>query len=411
MTVNYILFDDATRNDLLPLTFIRPVADIRFGILTIREKWEKMLGVTTSTLTERYLSGKYPMIKGKNNILINGSICPNKELVKKIVALKPDESLVSGDYIIALHLVEEDLAEMESIDSTTEEDIEKIEVDRMLEIHCEIPHQKINFPWDIFAHNDEAIISDFALITGKRKTKSISSSNRISGEENIFFEEGAVVESAYINASAGPVYIGKNAEIMEGAMLRGPLAICNDAVVKMGAKIYGPTTIGPACKVGGEINNVVFFANSNKAHDGFLGNSVIAEWCNIGADTNNSNLKNTYDEVRMWSYVQERFIPTGLQFCGLVMGDHSKCGINSMFNTGTVMGVNANIFGHGYQRNFIPSFSWGTSFTGYTTYDLKKAIDVASIVLQRRGIILDETDIEILKTVFRLTFTYRKKRV
>jgi len=404
--MNYILFDDNTRNDLLPLTFVRPVADIRFGILTIREKWEKLLNAKTSTMTEKYLNAKYPLINAENNILINGSVCPNKELVKEINALKPDESLVYGDYVIAMHVVEKNLPDMDTIDAPKTD-----EAEALIEVESKVPHLKINFPWDIFRLNGEALQADFELITAGRKSAKISETNRVAGAENIFIEEGAIVEFATINAQNGPVYIGKNAEIMEGVMMRGPVAVCEGAVLKMGAKIYGPTTIGPYCKIGGELNTVVIFGNSNKSHEGFIGHAVIAEWCNLGADTNNSNLKNTYDEVKLWSYPQEKFIPTGQQFCGLIMGDHSKCGINTMFNTGTVVGVSANIFGHGYQRNFVPSFSWGTSTVGYTTYDIKKAIEVATLVMARRDKQLDETEAEILKTVFQYTFTYRKKRL
>jgi UDP-N-acetylglucosamine diphosphorylase/glucosamine-1-phosphate N-acetyltransferase len=410
MTINYILFDDSSRSDLLPLTFVRPIADIRFGILTIREKWEHYLDAETSTLTERYLSGKFPLVKGKNNILINASVCPNKELVKQIKSLKPDESLVAEEYIIALHVVEKDLDALDSSETDVEE-VEKLETDGLTEIPCDIPHLKLNFAYDIFAHNQEAIEADFAILTSRRKSKKLSETNHLLCENKIFAEEGVKAEFATINATNGPVYIGKGVEIMEGAMIRGPVAICDGATIKMGAKIYGPTTIGPVCKVGGELNNVVMFGYTNKAHDGFIGHSVIGEWCNIGADTNNSNLKNTYDEVKLWSYPLERFISTGLKFCGLIMGDHSKCGINTMFNTGTVVGVNANIFGHGYQRNFIPSFSWGTSASGYTTYDIGKAIDVARFVFERRGKIFEDVDVEILKTVYNLTFTYRKKRL
>lgn len=404
--MNYILFDDASRNDLLPLTFVRPVADIRIGILTIREKWEKMLNAQTSTMTDKYLSGKYPLIKAETNILINGSVCPNAELIKEIHALKPDESLVHGDYIIAMHMVEKNIPDSDVLEGTVADESEG-----MTEVTSNVPHLKINNPWDIFCLNGEALKADFELLTRGRKSQKISDTNRVSGAENIFIEEGATVEFAMINAQTGPVYIGKNALVMEGAMLRGPVAVCEGATVKMGAKIYGPTTIGPWCKIGGELNNVVLFANSNKAHDGFIGHSVIAEWCNFGADTNNSNLKNTYDEVKLWSYPQEKFIPTGQQFCGLIMGDHSKCGINTMFNTGTVVGVFANIFGHGYQRNFIPSFSWGTSTIGYTTYDVKKALEVANLVMARRNQQLGPQDAEILKNVYEYTFTYRKKRV
>jgi UDP-N-acetylglucosamine diphosphorylase/glucosamine-1-phosphate N-acetyltransferase len=299
--MNYILFDDATRMELLPLTFVRPVADIRIGILTIREKWEMMLGASTSTLTERYLSAKYPMIKAENNILINASVLPDPELVKAINALKPDETLISGDYIIAMHVTEKDLEDVESIESSKVEEVEKGEAPGVIEVECKVPHMKINYTWDIFRMNAEALVADYKLITAKRKSQKLSDTNRVLGAENVFVEEGAQLEFVTINAKEGPVYIGRNAEIMEGAMLRGPLAICEGAVIKMGAKLYGASTIGPGCKIGGEINNVVFFANSSKAHDGFIGNSVVAEWCNFGADSNNSNLKNTYDEVKMWS--------------------------------------------------------------------------------------------------------------
>ncbi len=407
--MNYILFDDSTRIDLFPLTFTRPIAEIRLGILTIREKWEKHLKAETSTLTEKYLGKKYPIVKSSNNILINASVLPTKELVKAINELKPDQSLVCKDYIIALHIIEKDLEDVNSIDASIVEDVENHEVEGLEEIECNLPHLKINYPWDIFALNGQAIEDDFKLITQGRKSKVLSDSNKLISEENIFVEQGAKIECATINASTGPVYIGKNAEIMEGCVIRGPFALCDNSTLKMAAKIYGPTTIGPHSKVGGEVNNSVILGYSNKAHDGFLGNSVLGEWINLGADTNNSNLKTTYDEVKVWNYTQEKFIPSGLHFCGLIMGDHSKCGINTMFNTGTVVGVNANIVGHGFQRNFIPSFSWGNSITGYTTYDIDKAIEVAKNVYNRRNLELTQIDIEILKSVFELTFSYRKK--
>lgn len=407
--MNYILFDDSSRMDLFPLTLTRPAAELRIGILTIRQKWEKYLKAETSTLTERHLSEKYPIIKGKNNILINGTICPTPELVKKIIELKPDQALVHEDYIIAYNIDEKDLEASENMESAMIDDSDMPDFEGLNEILCDIPHIKINYPWDIFTFNEEAIKEDFILITKGRKSKPISPSNRVTGEKNIFIEAGAKVEHAIINAAEGPVYIGKDAEVMEGAMIRGPFALCEQATLKMGAKIYGATTIGPQSKVGGELSNTVIFGFSNKAHDGFIGNSVIGEWCNLGADSNNSNLKNTYDEVKMWNYTQERFIPTGLQFCGLIMGDHSKCGINTMFNTGTVIGVNTSIFGHGFQRNFIPSFSWGSSASGYTTYDLAKGIEVAKSVYQRRGIEFSKIDENILKNVYNLTFAYRKK--
>lgn len=389
--MNYILFDDQSRNNLLPLTFMRPVADIRIGILTIREKWEKYLKTKTSTLTETYLSYKYPIIKAEDNILINGSICPNDELVKEINSLKSNQALVTSEAIVALHLKAEDLGESGDMD------IEGIE-----EIETEVDFLKINELWNIFSSNGEAIRSDFDLITRGRKSEKLSTTNRVKDADQIFVEKGATVEFAILNASTGPIYIGKDSEIMEGSIIRGPMALCNNSVIKMGAKIYGPSTFGPYSKVGGEINNSVFFGYSNKAHDGFLGNSVIAEWCNLGADTNNSNLKNSYDNVKLWNYSQKTFINTGLQFCGLIMGDHSKSGINTMFNTGSVVGVNVNVFGSGYQRNFIPSFSWGGT-GGFKVYDINKAIDVAESVYDRREIAFNEIEKDILNNVFDLT--------
>lgn len=386
--MNYILFDDQSRNNLLPLTFMRPVAEIRLGILTFREKWEFLLKAKTSTLTEAYLSEKFPIVKEKSNILINGAICPTPELIKEIHSLKPNQTLVAEDSIIALNINEEDL------DDTGDMDITGID-----EVESKVDILRINDSWEIFSRNGQAIEKDFELLTKGRKSKKLSPTNRVVGEENIFVEEGAKVEFAILNATTGPIYIGKDAEIMEGAVIRGPFALCEHATVKMSAKIYGPTTIGPWSKVGGEVNNSVIFGYSNKAHDGFLGNSVIAEWCNIGADTNNSNLKNSYDSIKLWNYPQRTFVDTGLQFCGLIMGDHSKTGINTMFNTGTVVGVNVNVFGPGYQRNFVPSFSWGGT-SGFSGYNINKAIDVAKAVYARRGKEFDEVEQDILINVY-----------
>ncbi|MCF8228004.1 MAG: GlmU family protein [Bacteroidales bacterium] len=394
--MNYILFDNFRRNYLLPLSFIRPVADCRIGILTIREKWEKYLGVSTSSLTEEYLSYKYPIVKAEDNILINGSVCPTPELAQQVKGLKPKEALVSDTIIIALHVEADDL------DKVGEGDTEGIN-----EVMTEANYIKLNNTWDIYAKNAEAIQEDFKLITHARKSEKISTTNKVTAPENIFIEEGAILEHTYINASDGPVYIGKNAHVMEGSMIRGPVAVGDHAVLKMGAKIYGGTTIGPHSKIGGEVNNSVFFGYSNKAHDGFIGNSVIGEWCNMGAGTNNSNLKNTYDIVRLWSYPDQTFVDTGQQFCGLIMGDHTKCGINTMFNTGTVIGINVNIYGPGFQRNFVPSFSWGGT-SGFTHYDLDKAIDVARIVYKRRNMELDIREEKILREVYRLTFKHKK---
>ena len=387
--MNYIIFDNFRRNYLLPLTFTRPVGDIRVGILTVRQKWEHYLGTKTSTLAEDYLSTKFPIVKGDDNILINGSILPNERLLSEIQGLGINQALVQGEVIIAMRLT---AADLENIDDT---DMEEVETD------CS--YLKLNASWDIFAKNDEALRADYALLTAGRTSARLSSTNTVLGND-IFVEEGARAECCSFNTTTGPIYIGKDVEIMEGSFIRGPFAICDHSVVKMGSKIYGATTVGPYSKVGGELNNVVIFGYSNKAHDGYLGNAVIGEWCNLGADTNNSNLKNNYELVKMWSYPDQTFVDTGLQFCGLVMGDHSKCGINTMFNTGTVVGVCSNIFGSGFQRNFIPSFAWGGT-KGFNAFPLKKAIDIAQRVYSRRDKDFDAVEQDILSAVNELTAT------
>lgn len=394
--MNYILFDSATRQNLLPLTFTRPVADIRFGILTIREKWEKYLNAPTSSLTEAYLSEKFPLVEADENLLINGSICPNNSLVKEISQLKVGQALVWNETIIAMHLNQDSL---KNLGETSGDSVENIEV--------KSDFVKIENTWDIFNLNDGALRSDFELITKDRVSQPISATNRCINPEHIFIEEGATVEYAILNASTGPIYIGKDAEVMEGVKVRGPFALGEHAVLKMDAKIYGPTTVGPYSKVGGEVTQSVIFGYSNKAHDGFLGHSVLGEWCNLGADTNTSNLKNTYEDVKLWSYSEDCFVQTGLQFCGTIMGDHVKCGINTMFNTGTVVGVNANIYGAGFQRNFIPSFSWGGTH-GLIDYDLKKALKTAEVVYKRRSKAFDITERRIFTEIFNLTYKNRR---
>jgi UDP-N-acetylglucosamine diphosphorylase/glucosamine-1-phosphate N-acetyltransferase len=393
--MNYILFDDKSWQNLLPLTFTRPVCEIRAGILTIKEKWEKFLNSTVSYKTQEYLSEKFSINIESDNILINGSVIPNKELIKKIQNLDPDTALAVNNKLLAVRIDKDKLS-----------DFNPFETDQLEKEDFTSDFISIEWPWDIFKLNEANIKADFDLITKNQKSQEISKSNKFLAEENIFIEEGAKVEFATLNASTGPIYIGKEAEIMEGSIVRGPFALCENAVLKMAAKIYGPTTIGPYSKVGGEINNSVIIGYSNKAHDGFLGNSVIGEWCNLGADTNNSNLKNNYAEVRLWNYENERFIKTGLQFCGLIMGDHSKCAINTMFNTGTVIGVNANIFGEGFPRNFVPSFSWGGA-RGFTVYGLDKAFEVAEKVMERRNKELDNKEKKILTHIFEKTSKYR----
>ena len=389
--MNYILFDGAVRESLLPLTFTRPVADIRIGILTIREKWELYLGLTTTTLTEEYLEIKYPMVEMEENVLIDASILPTPALVESIQHLSENQALFYKDDVIAFF----------SKDTQEEVDFNTYEIINFTSELIQIKHT-----WDIFSYNDRAIQMDFDLITEGRKSQPIPKGVNVVNPENIFIEEGAKILFTTLNASSGPIYIGVNAEVMEGSVIRGPFSLGEDSTVKMGAKIYGATTIGPHSKVGGEINNTVIFGYSNKGHDGFLGNSVLGEWCNLGADTNNSNLKNNYAEVRLWSYETENFAKTGLQFCGLIMGDHSKCAINTMFNTGTVVGVSANIFGSGFPRNFIPSFSWGGK-SALSVYQINKAKETADLVYKRRHLEFDEKEQQILEHIFEATKKYR----
>ena len=389
--MNYILFDGPNREALLPFTYTRPVADIRIGILTIREKWELFLGATTTTITEDYLSDKFPMVEMEENIMINSSYLPSNELVSQIKNLSNNQVIYDGDTIVAFYNLED----------------QEVDCDVFETMHCEDSILKVERTWDIFSKNGAAITADFELITAGRTSAAIPERTQAFNAEQIFIEQGARLPLCVLNANNGPIYIGKDSEIMEGSLVRGPFALCEGSVLKMGAKIYGPTTIGPYSKVGGEVNNAVFFGNSNKGHDGYLGNSVVGEWCNLGADTNNSNLKNNYAEVRLWSYETQNFAKTGLQFCGLMMGDHSKCGINTMFNTGTVIGVSANIFGTGFPRNFIPSFSWGGA-SGFSTYLISKAFEVASVVMSRRGIEFSAQDTAILEQVFEQTSVFRK---
>ena len=389
--MNYILFDGGVRNSLLPLTFTRPVADIRIGILTIREKWEKHLGLTTTTITEEYLEDKYPMVELEENILINASFCPTDNLVDKVKSLSENEAIFKGEDVIAFY------------SSDTQEEVN---FDTYLQIEFEEELIQVKNTSDIFTLNGKAIQQDFDLITKGRTSMPIPAGVQFLNKENIFIEEGAEIIFASLNASEGPIYIGKDALVMEHSSIRGPFAMCEHTILKMGAKIYKDTTIGPFSKIGGEVNNSVIFGYSSKGHDGYLGNSVIGEWCNLGAGSNNSNLKNNYAEVKLWDYETDRFKKTGLQFCGLIMGDHSKCSINTMFNTGTVIGVSVNLFGSGFPRNFVPSYSWGGA-AGFTTFQMKKVSEVTTEVMKRKNLLLDEKDQKILDYIFEETKQYR----
>lgn len=391
--MNYILFDSDIRNNLLPFTHTRPVADIRCGIMTMRERWEHFIKAETGTLSEPYLQEVFPQNSSSDNLFINGAVFASQHLFDAINTLEPEQRLVKGNLILAARVTEAAVSFNNgiSINTTPKEVTYDGEVDKLEHI------------WDIFSKNGAAIISDYQLLTSGRKSQPIPDHATVTGKEQIFIEEGGVISpGCIINATTGPVYIGKSAELLEGVMLRGPVAVCENAAVKMGAKIYADTTIGYGCKVGGEISNVVFFANSNKGHDGYLGNAVIGEWCNLGADSNCSNLKNNYDTIKIWDEHNFKSVQTGLTFCGLLMADHSKCGINTMFNTGTVVGVSANIYGGGFPEKFIPSFSWGGS-DGMTSYRLDKAVDTANRMMGRRNKNLSDAEIKMMEHIFAAT--------
>ncbi|MCX7863203.1 MAG: GlmU family protein [Bacteroidales bacterium] len=393
--MNIILFDTNLWDELLPITFTRPVGEIRVGILTIAQKWQNYVRANVSYSTRPYLQKKYPQKIEKDNFIINSAILPDKSIVSEILQLEINTSLTFNNIFIAARYDNRHT----KIFFESHELINKKETKSKPDMLTHV--------CDIFSKNGTEIYKDFEILTKGRKSEPLSETNAYSGPlDFIFIEKGAIVEHSILNSKTGPIYIGKNAEIMEGSVIRGPFALCEHAVVKMAAKIYGPTTIGPESKVGGEVNNSVILGYSNKAHDGFLGNSVIGEWCNLGADTNNSNLKNNYAIVKMWNYPKQKFISTGLQFAGLIMGDHSKCGINTMFNTGTVVGISCNLFGDGFHRNFVPSFSWGGP-QGYTHYQFEKAIETAQLVMQRRNKQLNDIDIEILQHIYNETEKFR----
>jgi len=386
--MNIILFDDpAIRTALLPFTFTRPVAEIRVGILTLEEKWKRYLSGDYSYQTEDYLKNKFQFNATEDNLWINGAVCPDVSLIAAIKSLNLGEGLTKNSRVIAYRTHEHELPEV--IAGSVKEYSNEICI--------------IDQVWKIFQYNGDQIRTDFKLLTKGRKSAMINDPHTRSYNVNdIFLEEGAEVKAAVLNAENGPIYLGKNSQVQEGALIKGPFALCEGSHVNMGAKVRGDTTVGPYSKIGGEVSNSVIFGYSNKAHDGFLGNSVIGEWCNLGADTNTSNLKNNYENVKIWSYAKKGFADTGLMFCGLMMGDHSKCGINTMFNTGTVVGVSTSIFGDGYPRNFIPSFAWGGA-AGFTTFQLNKSFDTAAKAMERRGLKLTETDKEIMSTIFKLS--------
>ncbi len=390
--MNLIVFDDPLLvEELYPFTLTRPIGEIRVGMLTLTEKWEKYLDTKASFLTRDYLSAKYPLHSKPDNLLVNGAVCGTPHLAEAISALKDNHALMKAGTRIAAR------SQNALLPSNGFHEIEYPGA-----ITC------IDQVWKIFHHNGAEIRSDFELVTKGRLSCAMDDPHTVVyGEKGqIFLEEGAQVKAAILNAENGPIYLGKNAQVQEGAIIRGPFALGEGAQVNMGAKVRGDTTLGPYSKVGGEVSNTVIFGHSNKSHDGFLGNSVIGEWCNLGADTNTSNLKNNYENVKIWNYAKGAFKDTGLQFCGLMMGDHSKCGINTMFNTGTVVGVGSNIFGDGFPRTFIPSFAWGGA-AGFSTFQLPKMLETAIRVMQRRGMAMGENDKVILQAVFNITHQNR----
>ena len=386
------LFDDAAWSSLRPLTFTRPVADLRVGILTISQKWEKHLQGTSGYSTIDYLSAKYPSLTTAT-LFINGSVCPDERLVEAILLLQEGDALVKDELLLAYR---------SNAGTNYDPTLAKSFAQKKYTPNV----VRIVYPEDIFKLNDVELNKDFALITKGRTSAMLSHTNTLLGE-NIFIEDGATGECSTFNSLKGPIYLGKNSEVWEGSHIRGSFALCDNSQVKMGTKIYGQTTIGPYSRVGGEINNSVIWGYSSKGHEGYLGNAVMGQWCNIGADSNNSNLKNNYAEVKLWDYEKERFRKTGLQFCGLIMADHAKCGINTMFNTGTVTGVSANVFGPGFPRNFIPDFAWGGAH-GFETYTIHKMFETAEKVFERRNMSFDQQEKDILQHVFDSTQQHRR---
>ena len=381
-----LVFSDAQYwGDFLPLTFTRPVAELRIGILTFQERWKKLLEIEDiAFLTEDYLQEKFKKPESKESLLIVPNFLPTESVLEQIKKIKQGEALIYQNEVIIAKL------DMRNFSLS--------QITKMTDVEGELLFVKS--PSDIFTYNQQFLDYDFELLTRNRKSQELSETNNFLGDkEDLFIEEGAEIEFATLNCKTGKIYVGKNAEIMEGTMIRGSLALCEGSKINMGAKVYGATTIGPYSKVGGEVNNIVIFGYSNKGHEGFIGNSVIGEWCNLGADTNSSNLKNNYANVKLWNYRLSKFVDTGLQFCGLIMGDHSKSAINTQFNTGTVVGVAANIFKTGFPPNLVKSFSWG-GMNGDESYRLDKVLEVMEKVMQRRKVDLTDVDKNIISHLY-----------
>lgn len=396
--MQYLLCDDASiRKSLLPLTFTRPVALLRTGITTLQEKWNHFLGADAGFATADYLRCKYGSWQDDSRpcLRVNASFIPDRMLAQAIASLQPGQLLMKDGQWVAFIFAPADPAVPETDGVRIDLCGQEFCLSGSSAIEYAGQCRQIRYPWDIFLENGVQISYDLEWLTeGRVSCAPAGEGMQCYGSHPLFAEEGAVVEHSLIDTSEGPVYLGKGSRIMPGCLIKGPLALCEGGLIKMGAKIYGGNTFGPYSKVAGEVENSVFIGYSNKAHDGFLGDAVLGEWCNLGAGTNCSNLKNDYSEVRVWNYAEERFVKTGLQFCGLIMGDHSKSAIGTQFNTGTVVGVAANVFSAGFPKNYIPSFSWGKE-----TYRVERALETAKIVYGRRGKVFAEEDARILRTI------------
>lgn len=400
--LSIVLFDtEQTHADLLPLSYTRPIADFRIGIRTLRQVWEEILPGRYCYRPVEFQREKFGTCPANAADLyfVAGNLLPEERIAGRIMRLQPGEALRLGDQIVAFRGSEAEL------------DGEKFAKVWALEPEEGVA---VTFVFDVFLNNARALKADFRRLTKGRVSAPLPESNLVIGDRYdadgnpmIFLEEGASVEGATLNVKEGPIYIGRDASVMEGACVRGPLALCEHAQVKMGAKIYGATTFGPYCKIGGEVQNTVIFGYTNKAHDGYLGNAVVGEWCNLGAGVNASNLKNDYSKIRIWNYPRHTFMRTDLQFCGLIMADHSKAGINCMFNTATVVGVGCNLHGAGFPRVFIPSFLEGSPTGGMTDVSLRKFFQIAERVMARRGIELTDSDRRIYERVFEVASGYK----
>ncbi len=395
--MNLILFDDLSIwKNLLPLTYTRPTAECRIGILTIREKWEKYLQVSASWLTQEYLSQKFPVTLTQSNLFVNGALCPDEKLIDAILILKPGQYLCSESHVLAANLAQETLPSQLAL------------IDKQQIVTYSSPHTLITQTWELFVNNGAELRKDFVILTKDRVSQPLNDQHTITYcPENIFIEEGVKIRASVLNAENGPIYIGKNAEIREGSLIKGPFSMGEGAILNMGSKMRGDNTIGPFCKVGGEVSNSIFFERSNKLHDGFVGSSVIGSWCNLGGGTSTSNMKNNFGEIKVWNYANDTYTNTYRQFAGMIMGDFSKAGVNSMFNTGTVVGVSCNIFGGGFPPKFIPSFSWG-GHEGFSDFKQKEAFDVIERNFKAIEQVLSQTDKAILTYILKKDEKYRK---